>query len=42
MSVEIVMPKTTPVPIVLSDSAPEPVASISGTQPSRRTYHLCG
>ena len=33
MTVAMVMPYTTPVPIVLRDAAPEPLASISGTQP---------
>jgi hypothetical protein len=33
MAVAMVMPNTTPVPMVLRAAAPEPLASINGTQP---------
>ena len=40
MAVAMVMPKTTPVPMVLREAAPEPVASISGTQPRMKAKEV--
>jgi hypothetical protein len=36
----MVMPKTTPVPMVLREAAPEPEASISGTQPRMKAKEV--